>query len=281
MALSLGSPPPDVIRRRFSVEPGLSSAPKDGGHPADWPPPHNSGKTRVKRFSTGRGPPRSEGFAKIGRVGLQSAQLPLCLQHNLTGTCRFIVIPRKAEHRLADDLAVSWPLPAMRRRSPRRRHGDALEDRARPVADIANPPPGRGGENGAADRGGLLAARIIVGNDHDIGERAAISPMIGRLPASRSPPQPKTTTSRPPAKGRSAREHIFQRIGLMRVIDKDRRAVARADQLEPAGRARERFQRLEDARAVGARHDAEPGGDEGVCGLESAGERQATLKSRP
>ncbi len=27
MALSLGSPPPDVIRRRFSVEPGLSSIP--------------------------------------------------------------------------------------------------------------------------------------------------------------------------------------------------------------------------------------------------------------
>jgi len=36
VALSLGSPPPDVIRRRFSVEPGLSSALADSGHPADW-----------------------------------------------------------------------------------------------------------------------------------------------------------------------------------------------------------------------------------------------------
>ncbi len=36
VALSLGSPPPDVIRRRCSVEPGLSSTPKRRGRPADW-----------------------------------------------------------------------------------------------------------------------------------------------------------------------------------------------------------------------------------------------------
>ncbi len=36
VALSLGSPPPDVIRHRCSMEPGLSSAPKSSGHPADW-----------------------------------------------------------------------------------------------------------------------------------------------------------------------------------------------------------------------------------------------------
>ena len=35
VALSLGSPPPDVIRHRVSMEPGLSSA-QSGGHPADW-----------------------------------------------------------------------------------------------------------------------------------------------------------------------------------------------------------------------------------------------------
>jgi len=35
VALSLKSPSPDVIRHRVSVEPGLSSAPKDSGRPAD------------------------------------------------------------------------------------------------------------------------------------------------------------------------------------------------------------------------------------------------------
>jgi len=40
VALSLGSPPPDVIRRRIRLEPGLSSAPSTSsggsGRPADW-----------------------------------------------------------------------------------------------------------------------------------------------------------------------------------------------------------------------------------------------------
>jgi hypothetical protein len=35
VALSLGSPPPDIIRRLLSVEPGLSSV-ENGGRPADW-----------------------------------------------------------------------------------------------------------------------------------------------------------------------------------------------------------------------------------------------------
>lgn len=34
VALSLGSPPPEVIRHRVSVEPGLSSPLAEGGHPA-------------------------------------------------------------------------------------------------------------------------------------------------------------------------------------------------------------------------------------------------------
>ncbi len=38
MALSLGLPPPDVIRRRVPLEPGLSSIlDKNRGRPADWP----------------------------------------------------------------------------------------------------------------------------------------------------------------------------------------------------------------------------------------------------
>ena len=37
VALSLGSPPPDVIRHRVSVEPGLSSALARDGRPAGWP----------------------------------------------------------------------------------------------------------------------------------------------------------------------------------------------------------------------------------------------------
>ena len=46
VALSLGSPPPDVIRHRFSVEPGLSSPRNlsvlaERGCPANWQAVHN------------------------------------------------------------------------------------------------------------------------------------------------------------------------------------------------------------------------------------------------
>ena len=37
VALSLESPPPDVIRRRVSVEPGLSSLANKSDHPTIWP----------------------------------------------------------------------------------------------------------------------------------------------------------------------------------------------------------------------------------------------------
>ncbi len=36
MALSLGLPPPDLVRHRVSMEPGLSSPASWSGRPADW-----------------------------------------------------------------------------------------------------------------------------------------------------------------------------------------------------------------------------------------------------
>ena len=43
---------------------------------------------------------------------------------------------------------------------------------------------------------GILAARVVVGDDDPVRPGARrFSPMIGRLPGSRSPPQPKATTS--------------------------------------------------------------------------------------
>ena len=55
VALSLGSPPPDVIRHRVSVEPGLSSLANESGRPADW---------RVGRCALAR--PASSGTAPEG-----------------------------------------------------------------------------------------------------------------------------------------------------------------------------------------------------------------------
>ena len=53
VALSLGSPPPDVIRRRVRMEPGLSSA-SCGGRPADWRARHRRGAWRRSRRKAAR-----------------------------------------------------------------------------------------------------------------------------------------------------------------------------------------------------------------------------------
>ena len=73
-----------------------------------------------------------------------------------------------------------------------------------------------------------------------------MAPISGRLPASRSPPQPNTTTSLPLDIGPQRLERLRQRVGLVGVVDEDRRAVALADEFEPALGALQLFQRGED-----------------------------------
>ena len=62
--------------------------------------------------------------------------------------------------------------------------------------------------------------------------------MIGRLPRSRSPPQPNTTMTRPVVNGRTDGQHVLQRVGLVRIVDIDRRAVLAPCRPARAGRAR-------------------------------------------
>ena len=61
-----------------------------------------------------------------------------------------------------------------------------------------------------------------------------MSPITGRLPRSRSPPQPNTTTRRPLRIG-LGHEHGLQRIGGVGVIHKDRGAGAGGWQPAPGG----------------------------------------------
>ena len=69
-------------------------------------------------------------------------------------------------------------------------------------------------------------------------------------------------------------ERLGQRVRLVRVVDKDRRAVARAGQFETAFGAGEFFQRSKDAGRIGACGNGQSGGDRGVLHLEAADQRQ-------
>jgi len=76
VALSLGSPPPDVIRRRICVEPGLSSAretnSRSDGRPADW---RRGLRPRCWTGSRGRYAKRCRDEAPLFRAGAQAASL--------------------------------------------------------------------------------------------------------------------------------------------------------------------------------------------------------------
>ena len=64
--------------------------------------------------------------------------------------------------------------------------------------------------------------------------RPAIPPISGRLPRSRSPPQPKTQTAAADSV-RGAREHRLERVGLMRIVDQHRHSGRSRHRLQSAG----------------------------------------------
>ena len=102
--------------------------------------------------------------------------------------------------------------------------------------------------------------------------------MIGRLPLSRSPPQPKTTIT--PARGERAHriQHVLQRIGLMGIIDIGQcTGLAVSDEFQTAGSADELFQRLQSDRNGNAGRNGKPGRDQRVGDLEIARERNVHL----
>ena len=69
--------------------------------------------------------------------------------------------------------------------------------------------------------------------------RAPISPITGRLPVSRSPPAPMTSTSRPGGQRPQRCERRLDRVRLVRVVD-DREEVLAARRPARAGRVRRR-----------------------------------------
>ena len=87
---------------------------------------------------------------------------------------------------------------------------------------------------------GLLAARVVAGDDDPVGVFLRHGGHQRPLGRSRSPPQPNTHQSSPPrccASGRSACQRLVQRIGRVGVVDGDQRLAA-ARSSAPCGRAR-------------------------------------------
>ncbi len=126
------------------------------------------------------------------------------------------------------------PCRRRRARRPAASTATAWAMASRAVADLAMRAAARPCQDLRADRGGILAARIVVRHDHDIGalrgDLAHHRPLAAIAVAAAA-----EDDDQPPGRQRAQRrEHFLQRVGLVRVVDEDRRAVALADESRAA-----------------------------------------------
>ena len=112
---------------------------------------------------------------------------------------------------------------------------DGTADSLTAIADFGS--AGRSREDRLADRRGVLAARIIVGDDHvlcllysDGAHQWALALITVTASAEHD--------DKPALHVRTQRiERLRERVRLVRIVDEHRRAAAMSDKLEPALRA--------------------------------------------
>ena len=115
----------------------------------------------------------------------------------------------------------------------------------------------------------------------------ATAPISGRLPLSRSPPQPNTTSEPLPHIGPQGIERLGERVRRMGIVDEDRRAGSGgAGEIEASARAAQIRKERQHRFGLRSRRHAEASGNERVGGLKGADERQAegrfaALHARP
>ena len=120
----------------------------------------------------------------------------------------------------------------------------------------------------------IFAARIVVGDDDAVGifggDRAHQGPLAGIAVAAGAEHHHQPAFGVRPQR----LQRFCQRIGLVGVIDEDRRAVALGDPLEPALCPLEQFERGEYRLRLAAGADREPGRHQRILDLEFADQRQ-------
>ncbi len=125
------------------------------------------------------------------------------------------------------------------------------------ITDVAR--TRRGGKNRRANGFGLLATRIVVGDDDIVGlggsnlahQRTLAGITVAAATEHKDEPTPRERSQR--------FQRLGQRVGLVGIVDEDRCAIAFADALQPAGRAVKIFKRGKNARGVAASRNSERG----------------------
>ena len=185
----------------------------------------------------------------------------------------FVVAERQC--RRADDLAGFVALAGDQQHVARLQQRYALPDCRGAVADLGR--AGGVGENRLPDGGGLLAARIVVGDDHDIGVRCR-DPAHDR-PLARVAIAAAAEHADQLAGGERAdrAECRLQRFRLVRIVDHREAAIVLADDVEPAVDAGNGLDRRDRVAGILAGGDGKAGGKQRVGRLVVADQAQAQV----
>src|SRR5689334_22703291 len=183
-----------------------------------------------------------------------------------------LVIGEGNDHR-PDGLAGLVPLAGDEKHIPFGEHRDGLGDRRRTVADLVR--PARSGKHLAAYLGGILAPRIVVGDDGEIGLGRRDTPHLGSLAFVAVAAAAEHDDEAVLDIGAQSVERLEQSIRSMGIIDEDRRTGSRCTgQIESSeGAAQIRQHRQHGLRRSAGRY-YEACGNQGVGRLEGADERK-------
>ena len=144
--------------------------------------------------------------------------------------------------RSANSWPCSAPLPAMRTTSP-----GCASSTARPIAaarsSSTSTSPSAPRHDLGDDRLGILAARVVGGDDRDVGELggelAHQRPLAAVAVAAGTDDDDDAVPVRELAR---RAQHLLERVGLVRVVDDDVERLAGVDRLEAAGHAAHRLE---------------------------------------
>src|SRR6185503_19526728 len=188
------------------------------------------------------------------------------------------VVVAELENLAADDLAGLVSLARDQQHVAALKSGNGGADRVATIADLTHVGRTPGTFDDAfADRGWILAARIVVGDDDAVGllcrDRAHQRTLAFIAVATGAEHHDEMTLHVRPQR----LDGLLQRIRLVRVVDKHRRAIPLANQIEPALGPLQRFERLEHWVGRAAGRNRKTGRHQRVLDLERTDQRQTKL----
>src|SRR5437016_4271015 len=172
----------------------------------------------------------------------------------------FVVAER--QYLLADDLAGFMTLAGNQQDIAAAQLGNGRTNRLAAITNLNR--AGRTPQDGGTNGGGLFRARIIVRNNHAVGERRGNRSHDRTLSGITIPAATEYHNKAVAGIGAQRLERLCERIWFVGIVDENRRAIALAHLLEPALGAAQMRERRERIRRLAATRDRKACGNQCV-----------------